>query len=136
MRPVHSVGFEKVDVVVGQVHVALVLGDNALVKAAQIVPRAEVHLADASGASPRRPQSRWPRWHGRVEPAAVVDYASGRGVLATEEGGSAGDADWRGDAAIFKDHALCGQAVEGGRLHEVETVARQAVPTLLVRSDE
>ena len=124
MRPVHSVGFEEVDVVVGQVHVALVFGDNALVKAAQIVPRTEVHLADASGASPRRPQSRWPRWYGRVEPAAVVEYAGGRGVLAAEKGGSAGYADRRGDAAVFKDHALCGQAVEGGRLHEVKAVAR------------
>ena len=63
------------------------------------------------GAAARRAQECGPGRHGRVEPAAIANYAAGRGILAAEKGGAAGHADGGGDAAVFEDHALLGQAV-------------------------
>lgn len=70
------------------------------------------------------------------EPLVVVHDAEGGGPLAGEHGGAHGDAEGGGGVGALEDDAFPSDAVQVGGAHEVQPVAGEAVPALLVCSDE
>ena len=137
VRTLVAVGAEKLAIVVGQVRMPLVFGANALLEAVARIPGKEVHLADRGSVIPRVGEHLGPDGNlALIEPVRVAQHAGCCRPLPAQQRRARGYTERRGHVAALEHHPLPRQPVEIGRLHEVQTIARQAIPALLVCGDE
>ena len=132
MLPLQSVPLKKAGVVVGTKEVPLVFGTDPIPESFAVIPGVKMHLSNRRCVPSGFVEPTCDCGGIGAQPAEISGNARDMRKLPNHEGCPGRLAERRDGEAVIEYQPFPSQPIQGGRLHELHSVAGQGIPSLLV----